>query len=93
MNDAPESGKKVAGAFDVRIVVGSLMGIYAVILLLMAFFGDEEGDKTGDVNANLWAGLGLVVISVVFLVWARWRPIVVVPPDEDARDLERPAGH
>ena len=93
MNDAPESGKKVAGAFDVRVVVGSLMGIYAVILLLMAFFGDEEGDKTGDVNANLWAGLGLAVISVVFLGWAKWRPIVVVPPDESAKDLERPAGH
>ncbi|MFC5178034.1 hypothetical protein [Nocardioides taihuensis] len=91
MNDAPESGKKVAGAFDVRVVVGSLMGIYAVILLLMGLFGDEAADKTGGVNANLYAGMGLVVLSVGFLGWARWRPIVVVPPNEDARDLEHPA--
>ena len=91
MNDTTENGKKTAGAFDVRIIVGALMGIYAVVLVLMGLFGDTAAEKTGDVNANLWAGLCLAVTSAAFFVWARWRPIVVVPPSEDARDLERPA--
>ena len=29
----------------------------------MGLFGDKELDKTGDVNANLWAGLALVVVA------------------------------
>ena len=68
---------KTAGIFDIRNVIGGLLGIYGVILLLMGIFGDEEGDKTGDVNANLWAGLALAVVSACFLAWARWRPLVV----------------
>jgi predicted ABC-type sugar transport system permease subunit len=93
VNDATgKNGDKTAGAFDVRVIVGSLMGIYAVILLLMAAFGDQAGEKTGDVNANLWAGLALAVISAVFLGWAKLRPIVVVPPpEEDEKAPERPA--
>jgi hypothetical protein len=72
---------KTAGIFDIRNVIGGLMGIYGVILLLMGIFGDEEGDKTGDVNANLWAGLILLVVGIIFLVWAWMRPVVV---DEEA---------
>ena len=48
-----------------------------VILTGMGIFGDQELDKTGDINANLWAGLGLLVVGVAFLAWARIRPIVV----------------
>jgi hypothetical protein len=92
MSDATDTGKKTAGALDIRVVVGSLMAIYAVVLLLMGIFGDEEGDKTGDVNANLWAGVVLVFIAVGFLGWAKLRPIVVATHDEEDKDLERP-GH
>ena len=48
----------------------ALLGVYGVILVLMGLFGDPELDKTGDVNANLWAGLALVVAAAVFLIWA-----------------------
>ena len=66
-----------AGALDIRNVIGSLLGVYAVILVLMGIFGDKELEKTGDVNANLWAGLALAVVSACFLAWARARPLVV----------------
>ena len=72
---------KTAGIFDIRNVIGGLLGIYGVILLLMGIFGDEEGHKTGDVNANLWAGLILLVVGIIFLAWAWMRPVVV---DEEA---------
>jgi drug/metabolite transporter (DMT)-like permease len=66
-----------AGALDIRNVIGALLSTYGVILLLMGIFGDAEGEKTGDVNANLWAGLAMLLVGVMFLAWARWRPLVV----------------
>jgi drug/metabolite transporter (DMT)-like permease len=69
--------KHTAGALDIRNIIGGLLGVYGVILVLMGLFGDKELDKTGDVNANLWAGLALIVVAAVFLVWAKLRPTVV----------------
>ena len=76
-----------AGAFDIRNIIGGLIGVYGVILTLMGLFGDKELDKTGDVNANLWAGLVMLVIGVAFLAWARIRP-VVVPEHQDEKSQE-----
>jgi hypothetical protein len=84
--------KHTAGALDIRNIIGGLLGVYGVILVLMGIFGDKEYDKTGDVNANLWAGLALAAVSAVFLTWAWLRPIVV-PDDVDPPDPDRPAGH
>jgi drug/metabolite transporter (DMT)-like permease len=81
------SQKHTAGALDIRNIIGGLLGVYGVILVLMGLFGDKELEKTGDVNANLWAGLALVVVAAVFLTWAKLRPIVVPdhvgPPDHE----------
>ncbi len=68
---------KKAGAFDIRNIIGALMGVYGVILTLAGIFGDHSPDKTGGVNANLWTGLGLLAVSLAFLAWGRVRPIVV----------------
>lgn len=84
--------RKTAGAFDIRNIIGALLGIYGVILVLAGLFADTAEDKTGGVNANLWTGLGLALAAAVFLVWARVRPIVVpahVEPVDD--DPTRPA--
>ena len=69
--------KQTAGAFDIRNVIGGLIGLYGVILTVMGLFGDEEGDKTGDVNANLFAGLAMLAFGIGFALWARLRPVVV----------------
>lgn len=73
---APER-RHTAGILDIRNIIGALLGIYGVILLLMGLFGDQEGEKTGDVNANLWAGLALLVASAAFIAWAWLRPVRV----------------
>ncbi len=85
------SQKHTAGALDIRNIIGGLLGVYGVILVLMGIFGDKELDKTGDVNANLWAGLALVVVGAGFLAWARLKPIVV-PETVEPHDDGRPAG-
>jgi hypothetical protein len=81
-----------AGAFDIRNIIGALMGVYGVILTLAGLFGEHEPDKTGDVNANLWTGIALLVVAAFFMGWARLRPIVV-PADVDRPDDDpnRPA--
>ena len=48
-----------------------------MILVLLGLFADTAPDKTGDVNANLWAGLTMLLFGVGFLAWARIRPLVV----------------
>jgi hypothetical protein len=86
------SEKHTAGALDIRNIIGGLLGTYGVILVLMGLFGDKELDKTGDVNANLWAGLAMAVAGAAFLLWAWLRPIVV-PVDVHKSDDGPPSGH
>ena len=76
------AGKQAAGAFDVRNVIAALIGFYGVVLVLLGLFGDREGEKTGDVNANLWAGLAMLVFAAAFALWSRLRPILVEEPAE-----------
>jgi hypothetical protein len=83
-----------AGLFDIRNIIGALLAVDGLILLLVGLFGDTQEEKTGGVNANLWAGLVLLVVGVVFLAWAWMRPVVV--PDDFEADKERegrPPGH
>ena len=53
----------------------------------MGLFADQASDKTGGVNANLWAGVALLVVGGVMVVWAVTRP-VLVPEDQLEQDSE-----
>ena len=66
--------------FDIRNVIGSLLAVYGVILLLMGLFGDPEVDKTGGPNANLWAGIALLIVGAAFIAWGVLRPVVPDAP-------------
>ena len=81
-----------AGAFDIRNIIGALLGTYCVILMLAGLLGEHEREKTEGVNANLWTELALLAAGAFFIVWARIRPIVV-PPDVEQPDDDpvRPA--
>ena len=72
--------RNTAGLLDIRTIIGALLAIYGLILLLMGIFADPQTDKTGGVNANLYAGIALLVVGGGFLLWAWLRPVVV--PDE-----------
>ena len=75
--------KQTAGAYDVRVFIAGLIGFYGIVLVLVGLFGNSADDKskTGDVNANLWSGLVMVLVALAFAVWTRLRPVVV---DEQA---------
>lgn len=85
-----------AGLFDIRFIIGALLGLYGVVLLITGIAGNTqaERDKAAGVNANLWVGIVLLVVGVLFIVWARTRP-VVVDEEQLARDraaVEEAAG-
>jgi hypothetical protein len=86
---ATESGArpKKAGAFDIRLIIALLIGVYGVILTIMgaAITSDEEIAKAAGVNINLWAGIGMLVVSALFIIWAKVRPLVV-PAEPESED-------
>ena len=51
--------------------------------------GDEGGANSEGVNANLWAGLVLLVVGGSFIAWSRLRP-TVVPEAVTSDDMESP---
>lgn len=72
-----------AGLFDIRNIIGALMGIYGVVLIIMSFVTSEADKAKADgANLNLWTGLGLLALSAALIGWALVRPIVV-----DEREL------
>lgn len=78
------ASKHTAGAFDIRNIIGVLLGIYGVLLLLAAMFlspGTNPDTHITKTSAdNLWVGLVLIIVAAVFFAWTKWKPIVV---DED----------
>ena len=84
---APSGTKHTAGFFDIRTIIGLLMLTYGIILTAMGLFADPAFDKTGGINANLVAGIGLLILGAGFTLWARLRPVIV-----DAGELESPTG-
>ena len=65
--------------FDIRTIVGSLLGLYGIVLVITGLVhntADEEA-KTGGVNLNLWVGLGMIVVALAFVAWTWLRPVRV----------------
>lgn len=77
------SAQHGAGLFDIRNIIGALMGIYGIVLILTSFTTSEaDRAKADGANLNLWTGIGLIVTSLALIAWAVIRPIVV-----DEREL------
>ncbi|WP_433711198.1 hypothetical protein ACQP2U_33800 [Nocardia sp. CA-084685] len=78
--------------FDIRTIVGALLGSYAVVLVVTGLVhntGAEEA-KTGGVNVNIWAGLGMGAVAIAFLVWVLLRPVAVPTKDAPASAEDSP---
>ena len=56
---------------DIRTVIAAVLGVFGLFLLVCSGFlnGEDEMTKTGGVNANLWAGIALIVVSVLMGLW------------------------
>jgi hypothetical protein len=94
MSSESSSRPRSAGAFDIRLIIALLIGVYGVVLTIMGIWFTTDADlaKAAGVNINLWAGLGMDVVAAAFILWARLRPIIITetpePVETDAPKAE-----
>jgi H+/Cl- antiporter ClcA len=75
-SEKPEKGaaepRKVPPLFDLRLIIGALFTLYGVILIVTGFAdGRTQLDKANGIRINLWAGLGMLITGLLFLLWMR----------------------
>lgn len=81
--------------FDVRVIVGALLGIYGLLLTVAGFFpsilgahADAASTDTvqlyAGTDANWWVGLVLLGVAAAFIGWAAVRP----PEATDVKNTE-----
>ena len=67
---------KAANLFDLRRIIGGLFLALGLLLTILGLFdSQEEIDKAAGVNINLWGGLGMLILGLLFLLWAFTRPL------------------
>ena len=67
-----KSAKKVATLFDLRLIIGALFTLYGVVLIIAGFTdGKEELHKASGIRINLWAGVGMLITGLLFLLWMK----------------------
>ena len=86
--------------FDVRNIIGALLGIYGVVLTIAGFAPalladhargstDNRVDLYVGTDANWWVGLVLIGVAIVFIAWALLRPIRGPETREQTSDSEQ----
>jgi hypothetical protein len=89
---------QAANLFDLRRIIGGLFVVYGLLLAVLGLFDTQkEIDKSAGVNINLWAGLGMLVVGLLFITWALTRPLADElvsdePGGGPGSDEERPVG-
>lgn len=83
---SPQPLKMLVKLFDIRNIVGALLGIYGVLLTFAGFVpgmlrsrdnaaaASDRTDLYIGTDANWWVGLILIAVAVAFFVWATSRP-------------------
>jgi hypothetical protein len=88
-SSAPHSA--AAKLFDIRLLIGSLFVLYGLMLGIAGFFtSDKARAKAADININLWLGIGMLVLGLLFLLWWKLNPLKVEPDPEFADGGDAP---
>jgi hypothetical protein len=66
--------------FDLRRILGVLFVVYGVIVTIIGLLNNTSDMKrTGGIAINLWTGLSMLVLGILFFIWDRLSPV----PEED----------
>jgi hypothetical protein len=86
--------------FDIRVLIGGLFTLYGLLLTGYGFFtSSTELQKAAGININLWLGLGMLALGLLFLLWVRLSPLrhEEGPPtgmgSDEVEDRRRPPAH
>jgi len=70
-----EPASASAKLFDIRILIGGLFTVYGVVLIVAGLLASAaEVQKAAGVNINLWTGIGMLILGLLFLLWWRLQP-------------------
>lgn len=84
---APISRSAASKLFDLRYLIGGLFTLYGIVLIITGLIdGSAEVHKAAGVHINLWTGIGMLVLGLLFLLWARLRPLQLGAGESDAVD-------
>ena len=76
MADTEDRAERAANLFDLRRIIGGVFVAWGLLLTVLGLFdSDAEIDKAAGVNINLYAGIGMLVFGLLFLLWAFSRPL------------------
>jgi hypothetical protein len=68
--------RSAARLFDLRVLIGALFTFYGIVLIITGLVaGAADERKAAGVDINLWMGLGMLVLGLLFLLWWRLRPL------------------
>ena len=83
-----------AKLFDIRVMIGGLFTLYGVLLLIYGLFtSDEDIAQAAGIHINLWLGAGMLLLGVLFLLWARLAPTRRSTQPSGGAGSSRPGGH
>ncbi len=85
--------ERAANLFDLRRIIGGLFVLYGIVLTIVGLTdGEAEIRKAAGVHINLWAGLGMLILGALFLIWAFTRPLGAQLREEEAKSSSKQAG-
>lgn len=93
LSDSEEERRAAAARlFDVRRVIGGLFVVYGLIVGGIGLFdGQSAIEKAEGVRINLWSGIAMLVLGLLFLAWQWLRPAVAPePPTDTVENMEGP---
>jgi len=63
-------------SLDLRRIIAYLFLLYGIILVIVgAFASSADLRKAENVRINLWTGIGMLVVGLIFLIWELARPL------------------
>jgi hypothetical protein len=73
--------------FDLRFLISGLFLVYGVIEVVTGLLDSHaELAKADGIRINLWLGLAMLVLGLLFLFWARLRPLRPADRDDGGTD-------
>jgi hypothetical protein len=76
-------------ALDLRRIIAYLFLVYGVILTIAGAVDNHAAIvKAQGVRINLWTGLGMIGIGLIFLAWEITKPLPESRPETSTSDTE-----
>jgi hypothetical protein len=75
-SETTSRAERAANLFDLRRIIGGVFVVWGVLLIILGLTdSEEEANKAAGININLYAGIGMLIVGLIFLAWALTRPL------------------